>query len=356
MNAIRRTVLVAAAVVGIVATPVALAASPTRNSTMTDSGGARPGAPATASAPVVVARIQVPSTLFQLSGGLGAVWFVDRSIDNYSTLRRIDPATNKITASYLLDSSAGGIAVGEGGIWVTMYYDNTVERIDQHGRVVARIPVGLQPATIHVAFGSVWVSNHHGRSISRIDPRTNRVVATLPAGDQQMFRDGPQLLTDDGRYLYLYSSNGDRPFERVDPRTNAVTTYPLTNDLCGQIAVVHGSFFVGYCTQTGLMQVDAATGRLLRVIPLPHDATQTTANGLAVVAYQGDTWVGYGTAYDPDTGASSGGVLVDIDPTTSTIKQQIDVGGAVVTLNVAAGDLWITDDTDGEIVRLHTPA
>ncbi len=170
----------------------------------------------------MAARIQVPSTEFGLDGGLGAVWFVDRISDNYSTLRRIDPATNQVTASYLLDSSAGGIAVGEGGIWVTMYYDNTVERIDQHGRVIARIPVGLQPQEVHVAFGSVWVSNHHGRSISRIDPRTDRVIATLPAGDQHMFRNGPQNLADDGRYLYLYSSNGDRPFERIDPRTNFV--------------------------------------------------------------------------------------------------------------------------------------
>ena len=112
----------------------------------------------------------------------------------------------------------------------------------------------------------------------------------------------------------------------------------------------------GTAARTGLLQVDAGTGRLLRSIDLPHDATQTTAYGLAVVAYQGDAWVGYGTAFDPDTGASSGGVLLDIDPITGVIKQQVNVGGAVVTLNVAAGDLWITDDTNGVIVRLHTPA
>ncbi len=130
----------------------------------------------------------------------------------------------------------------------------------------------------------------------------------------------------------------------------------MTNDLCSQVALVRGSFFVGYCSRTGLLQVDAGTGHLLRSIDLPRDATQTTANGLALVAYRGDVWVGYGTAFDPDTGASSGGVLLDINPITGVIKQQVDVGGAVNTLNVAAGDLWITDDTNGVILRLHTPA
>ena len=134
-------------------------------------------------------------------------------------------ASSRITNTYRLDSAAGGFAVGDGAVWVAMYFDNTLERLDSHGRVLARIRVGLQPQFIHLAFGSVWVSNHHGRSLTRIDPRTNRVIATLPAGDQHMFRDGPQAMTDDGRYLYIYSSNGTRPLERIDPRTDAAAMF-----------------------------------------------------------------------------------------------------------------------------------
>ncbi len=139
-----------------------------------------PIAAANAAAPApapVVARIHVPKFgAYDLAGGLGAVWLVTVDENSYSTLRRIDPATNHVTATHVLDSSAGGFAVGDRSIWVSMYSDNQVERIGPRGHVLARINVGLQPQYIHLAFGSVWVSNHHGRSVTRIDPRTNRVL------------------------------------------------------------------------------------------------------------------------------------------------------------------------------------
>ena len=70
------------------------------------------------------------STHYDLTGGLGAVWLINNDEFNYSTLRRIDPHTNRVTARHRLDSSAGGFAVGDGSIWVSMYYDNELERID----------------------------------------------------------------------------------------------------------------------------------------------------------------------------------------------------------------------------------
>jgi streptogramin lyase len=323
------------------------------------------GGPTIASAadPPVIARITVAANdNYDLAGGLGAVWLLNPDEFQYDTLRRIDPATNRITASYRLDSAAGGFAVGDDSIWVAMYFDNTLERLDGHGHVLARIGVGLQPQSVHLAFGSVWVSNHHGRSLSRINPRTDRVTATLPAGDQHMFRDGPQQIIDDGRFVYIYSSNGTQPFERIDPRTNAVVTFADRVN-CGDMVAIAGSVWTTDCggpfsppQPPALNQLDPATGAVRHTITrvgieacgaleCPFQPTMT--------AHRGALWIGFDTAFDDQTGVGSGGTIQDLNPRTGAVEQQISIGGDVSVIRSADGDLWVLDDTSGVISRLH---
>ena len=305
---------------------------------------------ATASAdPPVVARITVPANdIYDVAAGLGAVWLLNPDEAQYDTLRRIDPTTNRITASYRLDSSAGGFAVGNDSIWVAMYFDNVVERLDAHAHVLARIRVGLQPQWVHMAFGSVWVSNHHGRSVTRIDPHTNRVTAIVPAGDQHMFRNGPQQMTDDGRYLYLYSSNGTQPFERIDPRTNTVTTF-ATPVNCGDIVAIAGSVWTTNCADSvTLNQVDPATGAVRHSITFAVPQLQPS-----MTVHRGALWVGFDTVFDDQTGIGSGGMIEKLNPLTGAVEQQIAIGGDASTIRSAAGDLWVLDDTNGTVTRLH---
>ncbi len=296
----------------------------------------------------VVAQLHVPpNDVYDLTGGLGAVWLINDDEFSYSSLRRIDPQTNRVVATHRLDSSAGGFAVGFGSIWVSMYYDNEVERIGPRGHVIARIAVGLQPQYTHVAFGSVWTSNHHGRSVSRINPRTNRVIATLPAGDQHMFRDGPQAIADDGRYLYIYSSNGNRPFERIDPRTDRVTTYRAVMD-CGDLVVIAGSAWSANCANTPTLQQFAPdSGTTRHTITLPDVPTTPS-----LAAHGGALWAAFDASFDNNTGIASGGTLDKINPSTGVVERQISVGGDASTVRAAAGDLWVIDDTNGLVTRL----
>jgi len=297
----------------------------------------------------VVARLHVaPFDYYDLTGGLGAVWLINNDGYNYTTLRRIDPHTNRVTARHRLDSSAGGFAVGDGSIWVSMYYDNELERIDPAGHVTARIAVGLQPYYVHLAFGSVWTSNHHGRSVSRVNPRTNRVIATLPAGDQHMFRNGPQAMTDDGRYLYIYSSNGRRPFERIDPRTNHVTTYRAGVN-CGDLVAIAGSVWSANCTNAiKLHQLAPDTGTTRHTITLPNVPTNPS-----MTAHRGALWAAFDTSFDDQTGTASGGTLDKINPTSGAVERQLAIGGDASVVRAAAGDLWVIDNTNGLITRLH---
>jgi streptogramin lyase len=296
------------------------------------------------SGPTLVARIDVGPDGYAIHSGLGAVWLVDSIENNFSRLRRIDPATNRITATYPLDSSSGGFAVGAGSIWVSMYYDNMVERISTRGHVLARIHVGLQPEYALVAFGAVWVSNHHGRSVSRIDPKTNRVVATIAAGDQRTFRDGPQDLTTDGRYIYVGSSNGTTPFERIDPRNNHTRNFADPSAFCGDITFARGSVWsADKCTST-LYRIDPATGAALSSRPFV-DITDATSLHHAL-------WISYDTSVDQNTGVGSGGSIAEIGRADRTL-QTLAVGGSADLIAHGFGDLWVVDDQHGKVIRVR---
>ena len=77
----------------------------------------------------------------------------------------------------------GRPAIGFGSVWVAMFDDNKVWRIDPDtGRPQEFIPVGHGPWSAAVGSGSVWVTNQCDGTVSRIDPDTNTVVETIETG------------------------------------------------------------------------------------------------------------------------------------------------------------------------------
>jgi streptogramin lyase len=310
-------------------------------------GASLPVAAAVPASGPVVARIAVPPDFYDLRVGLGEVWLLNDNESTYSTLREIDPRNNKILASHELNSSAGGFDVGAGAIWVAMYYDNTVERIDPSGHVVATIKVGLQPQYVHVAFGAVWVSNHHGRSVSRIDPSSNRVVATIPAGDQHTFRDGPQDITSDQRYIYVGASNGDLPLETIDPQTNTVvrTVSASPDQWCNDDAAIAGLVWSADSCTNALYHVDAATGHIL-------ESYTYTGEVLSLTILGGDVWVAFDGTYDPNSGTGSGGALQERNGSSGALLRTINVGGDADVVRAGFGDLWVVDNTNGFVERV----
>jgi YVTN family beta-propeller protein len=296
----------------------------------------------------VIAKIAVPPDFYDLRAGLGAVWVLNPNEQTYSTLREIDPSTNRVVATHQLDSSAGGFAVGAGAIWVAMYYDNIVERIDTSGQVVARIKVGLQPQWTHVAFNSVWVSNHHGRSVSRIDPNTNTVIATIPAGDPHTFRSGPQDITSDGRYVYVGASNGDSPLETINPGNNAVVRRPgaLPDIFCGDDAAVTLTVWSADPCSNTLYHLDTVTGNSLNSFGYGSGQIES----LTVLG--GDLWVAYDRTFDPNTGTGSGGALQERNPSNGSLLKTVQIGGDADVVRAAYSDLWVVDDSNGFVERV----
>ena len=73
-----------------------------------------------------------------------------------------------------------GITSGEGAVWVVLYGERPLLRLDPlTGKVAARIPVGDGPLSVAAAEGSVWVTNREDGTVTQVDPDTNRVVRTV---------------------------------------------------------------------------------------------------------------------------------------------------------------------------------
>jgi YVTN family beta-propeller protein len=128
--------------------------------------------------------------------GYGAAWSALGSETN--TLLRIDAQSGRATRIPVGKYPDGRPAIGFGSVWVAMFDDNKVWRIDPvTGSPQEIIPVGRGPWSAAVGSGSVWVTNECDGTVSRIDPHTNTVVETIETG----FR--PRWLAAGGDFVWV---------------------------------------------------------------------------------------------------------------------------------------------------------
>jgi virginiamycin B lyase len=128
----------------------------------------------------VVQHLALDADPFDLAWGYGSLW-VSSYFHEPRELLRVDPATGQVLATISdIPLGATGLAVGDGAVWVASTYGQLVARVDPGtNRVTATIPVERYPLAVSVGSGAVWVRNEESSSVSRIDPATNRVVATV---------------------------------------------------------------------------------------------------------------------------------------------------------------------------------
>jgi virginiamycin B lyase len=124
---------------------------------------------------LVEKRIEVSARPTALAIGETSIWVLcekDGKVD------RIDPKTNKVTKSIelLTPGAAGGIAVGQGSVWVTQ--DGfPLTRIDPQTEKVVQQFWGVGGGAIQFGVNAIWLSNLKEGTLWRIDPK--RVLATL---------------------------------------------------------------------------------------------------------------------------------------------------------------------------------
>ena len=79
--------------------------------------------------------------------------------------------TNEVTHTVTVESEIGGMAVGQGFVWITLAESDSVLRIDPDtAEVVGQaIPVGKVPQGIALGPRVVWVANQGSNTVTRID-------------------------------------------------------------------------------------------------------------------------------------------------------------------------------------------
>jgi len=125
---------------------------------------------------LVEKRIEVSGQPAALAIGESSLWVLclkDGKVD------RIDPKTNKVTKTIetgVSGTTHGGIAFGQGSVWVTLP-GFPITRIDPVTEKVMQQFWGRGGGAIEFGQGSLWLTNVEDGTLWRIDPK--RILATL---------------------------------------------------------------------------------------------------------------------------------------------------------------------------------
>jgi DNA-binding beta-propeller fold protein YncE len=193
------------------------------------------------------------------------------------------------------------VAVGEGGVWVSVPAQASIDpsasslvvRIDiETDQVVAEIPVPGPIAELVTGAGAVWGSiyDKSAFSIVRIDPATNRVVATIPdVGGPLAFGEGA---------LWGSALDGNAAsLVRIDPSTNEIVArVPLDTRIWYAEAGGGAVWLLTMESLYGPANEDAPTGDIIKVDPATNviaDRIQMSVKGTlgAPLLADGALWV-----------------------------------------------------------------
>jgi YVTN family beta-propeller protein len=251
-----------------------------------------------------------------------------------TSLVRVDLATSAVTGQVNTGSMEYGYAAtGGGSVWQTDYENNAVLRIDPaSGKVLAKIPVGLQPLGVVVTAGAVWVANEHSGSVTRIDPATNKVVATIPINSPDSA--GPQIMTAGPGGVWVDVDNMGSVV-RIDAATNKVgLVVPLNGWVASDGEQVWIADDAGIDGLAQAIRIDPDSGKVITAVDLEQDPGEC---GLAVGL--GSVWV------------ATGG-LTRIDPVSGRIVGRLDLGADCGNLIVAGGSVWSAAEGQLYVVRI----
>jgi len=226
---------------------------------------------------------------FAVAVGAGAVWVAAGD----GTVRAYDPRSVQPTGPTATVPGANGLAVGNGGVWISSRRAGTVTRIDaQTRRTDPPIRVGRGPADIAIGAGAVWVANADGGSVSRIDPRRRRADAPIAVGARQVLA----VTVGEGEVWVARAggANSDRTqLVRIDPEAGNVVGDPIPVPGAVPLDLVIGDGV--WATDSGGALQPRPRGRVSRIDPAaptsPRPVLHVGNRPSAIALGEGGAWV-----------------------------------------------------------------
>jgi YVTN family beta-propeller protein len=299
----------------------------------------------------VVATIAIPAGGGELGVGASGVWSTSWA---RSTLLRINPVNDSVAARITVKpkkacpaagAACGGIAVGNGSVWVALLPDNAVARVDPNGSVRARVPVGPQPDGVATSQGAVWVANKGGPSVSRIDPKTNKVVATIRVGPASACCGDHMAVTSGGGAVWATVTKTGAVV-RIDPKTNKVVktiklSWLRSGQPCGYLAADARAVWAAgaHCPAS------SGYGVVTKIDPRTNKPAKMLAGFKAPIGVA----LASGSLFVADLDAKS---IARVNTKTGRLDGRLRVGGLPIRLGAGFGSIWVRDDT-GRVLRLQ---
>ncbi len=165
--------------------------------------------------------------------GEGGIWTTNFA----GSITRVDPGTGDVSEAIVGGGDTGaGIAVGEGGVWLTDQDANTVEQIDPTSLdpVGKPIEVGEKPFAVAVGDNTLYVANEKDETVSA--DRRRRRPSRTPRSRSAPGRSGSSTTT---RALYVGSAEGtvDIKVTPYDETSTAPGTPVSLPDSAGALVV-----------------------------------------------------------------------------------------------------------------------
>jgi hypothetical protein len=257
-------------------------------------------------------------------------------------LLRIDPTSDRVTASTRVGDGAAAVAVGSGRIWVASYRDGTLWQLDSRTGAVTSVPAFGRPNGVTVHAGKAYVAAlgpaAFGGNVGQFD-----AVSGGHTGGKAIFT----CSLTSGSYGVWIAGCPDVYELSIDGgnvTTGAMVRIPLARHLSA------GNYREGLAAMAmgeGAVWVvgDPNDPMLWRIDPRRHRVVSTIRLGFppaGVAAGEGGVWV---TDQLDDR-------LVEVDPIRNRIVRSIPVGRGAGGVAVGAGSVWVAAAIDHSVTRI----
>jgi streptogramin lyase len=126
--------------------------------------------------PALIATIPTGAHPCGIVSAFGSVWVAN----DWGTLVRIDPRTNRVRRRIRVGAGACSLAATKHALWIANYKRGLTRVIPRGG--VKTIDVGAMPFDVLVAYGRVWVTAWEDGMLAAVDPKTLKVVRRVDIG------------------------------------------------------------------------------------------------------------------------------------------------------------------------------